>query len=228
MPTTPSTTPTEQLDRLLRQFPALSPTAQQQLTALYPLYKEWNARINVISRRDIDNLYLHHVMHSLALAWLLPHEPTSYTIADVGCGGGFPSIPLAILYPQYQFLLIDSIAKKLHVAQSIADEIGLTNVSTHHTRVESCDLHCDYIVSRAAMPLGQLYEYTQHLLQGSQAPRSGIYCLKGGDLSEEITQAGVPAQLTAISTLADYPDYYQDKWIVYVAKQDKLTNGKEL
>ena len=88
MPITPTTTPTEQLDRLLRQFPALSPTAKQQLTALYPLYKEWNARINVISRRDIDNLYLHHVMHSLALAWLLPDEPTSFTVADVGCGGG--------------------------------------------------------------------------------------------------------------------------------------------
>lgn len=167
MPITPSTTPTEQLDRLLRQFPALSPTATQQLTALYPLYREWNARINVISRRDIDNLYLHHVMHSLALAWLLPDEPTSFTIADVGCGGGFPSIPLAILFPQYQFLLIDSIAKKLHVAQSIADEIGLTNVSTHHTRVESCDLRCDYVVSRAAMPLELLYKYTRHMLHGS-------------------------------------------------------------
>ena len=224
MPITPTTTPTEQLDRLLRQFPALSPTATQQLTALYPLYREWNARINVISRRDIDNLYLHHVMHSLALAWLLPDEPTSFTVADVGCGGGFPSIPLAILFPQYQFLLIDSIAKKLHVAQSIADEIGLTNVSTHHMRVESCNLRCDYVVSRAAMPLELLYKYTLHMLQGSRAPRSGIYCLKGGDLSDEITQAGVTAQLTAISTLADYPDYYQDKWIVYVPNQDKRTN----
>ncbi|WP_304286449.1 16S rRNA (guanine(527)-N(7))-methyltransferase RsmG [Porphyromonas uenonis] len=224
MPITPSTTPTEQLDRLLRQFSALSPTATQQLTALYPLYREWNARINVISRRDIDNLYLHHVMHSLALAWLLPDDPTSFTVADVGCGGGFPSIPLAILFPQYQFLLIDSIAKKLHVAQSIADEIGLTNVSTHHTRVESCDLCCDYVVSRAAMPLELLHKYTQHMLHGSTAPRTGIYCLKGGDLSEEIAQAGVTAQLTAISTLADYPDYYQDKWIVYVAKQGKRTN----
>ena len=224
MPITPTTTPTEQLDRLLRQFPALSPTATQQLTALYPLYREWNARINVISRRDIDNLYLHHVMHSLALAWLLPDEPTSFTVADVGCGGGFPSIPLAILFPQYQFLLIDSIAKKLHVAQSIADEIGLTNVSTHHMRVESCNLRCDYVVSRAAMPLELLHKYTQHMLHGSTAPRTGIYCLKGGDLSEEIAQAGVTAQLTAISTLADYPDYYQDKWIVYVAKQGKRTN----
>lgn len=224
MPITPTTTPTEQLDRLLRQFPALSPTATQQLTALYPLYREWNARINVISRRDIDNLYLHHVMHSLALAWLLPDEPTSFTVADVGCGGGFPSIPLAILFPQYQFLLIDSIAKKLHVAQSIADEIGLTNVSTHHTRVESCNLRCDYVVSRAAMPLELLYKYTQHMLHGSTAPRTGIYCLKGGDLSEEIAQAGVTAQLIAISTLADYPHYYQDKWIVYVAKQGKRTN----
>ena len=224
MPITPSTTPTEQLDKLLRQFPALSPTATQQLTALYPLYREWNARINVISRRDIDNLYLHHVMHSLALTWLLPDEPTSFTIADVGCGGGFPSIPLAILFPQYQFLLIDSIAKKLHVAQSIADEIGLTNVSTHHMRVESCNLRCDYVVSRAAMPLELLYKYTLHMLQGSRAPRSGTYCLKGGDLSDEIAQAGVTAQLTAISTLADYPDYYQDKWIVYVPKQDKRTN----
>lgn len=224
MPITPTTTPTEQLDRLLRQFPALSPTATQQLTALYPLYREWNARINVISRRDIDNLYLHHVMHSLALAWLLPDEPTSFTVADVGCGGGFPSIPLAILFPQYQFLLIDSIAKKLHVAQSIADEIGLTNVSTHHMRVESCNLRCDYVVSRAAMPLELLYKYTQHMLHGSTAPRTGIYCLKGGDLSEEIAQAGVTAQLIAISTLADYPHYYQDKWIVYVAKQGKRTN----
>lgn len=216
-----STTPAEQLDRLLRQFPALSSTARQQLTELYPLYQMWNARINVISRRDIDNLYEHHVMHSLALSWVLPSMPEAYTVADVGCGGGFPSIPLAILYPQYKFLLIDSTAKKLQVAQTIADEIGLTNISTHHTRVEECHLRCDYVVSRAAMELGLLYSSSHHMIDYSRAPRAGIYCLKGGDLREEIARSGVTAELTPITALGDLPDYYEDKWIVYVGKQRK-------
>ena len=217
-----STPPSQQLGMLLRQLSGIPSTAQQQLEPLYPLYQMWNARINVISRQDIDNLYLHHVMHSLTLTWVLPNSTKHYTIADVGCGGGFPSIPLAILYPQYHFLLIDSTAKKLHVAQSVANEIGLANVSTHHTRVEDCDLHSDYIVSRAAMPLNLLYENSWHLLNHrSTAPQRGIYCLKGGDLREEIDRSKLSVQLVAISSLADYPDYYQDKWIVFVGEQNK-------
>lgn len=209
--------PDAQLDWVLRLCGSLSDTQRQQLARLYPLYKEWNGKINVISRQDIDQLYLHHVMHSLALAHVLPSEPDRYVVADVGCGGGFPSIPLAILYPQYHFRLIDSTAKKLRVAQSIADDIGLTNVETHHTRVEECHLTCDYIVSRAAMSLGDLVRYSKHLLSHrSKAPRRGLYCLKGGDLTEEVRASGFTPQITPISSLGEYPAYYEDKYIVYL------------
>lgn len=208
MSITSATTPTEQLNRPLRQFSTFLPTTTQQLTAPYPLYREWGTHIDVISRRDISNLYLHHAVHPLALARLLSGEPTSFIIVDMSCGGGFPSVPLAILPPQYQFLLIDSIVKKLHVVQFIVDETGLTNVSMHYTRVENCDLCCDYVVSCVTMSLELLYKYTRHVLHSFVVPRTSICCPKDSDPSEGVAQTGVTVQLTAISILVDYPDYY--------------------
>ena len=143
------------MDKILKYFPNLTEEQKGQFAALFDLYKDWNSKINVISRKDIDNLYEHHVLHSLAIAKILRFQPGT-TLVDVGTGGGFPGIPLAIMFPECKFHLVDSIGKKVRVAQEVATAIGLKNVTFQHDRMENVKEKYDFVVSRAVMPLADL------------------------------------------------------------------------
>ena len=196
-------------------------TADQltQLRALQALYEEWNAKINVISRKDIDQLYQNHVLHSLAIAAVFSLPPCSKVI-DIGTGGGFPGIPLAIFFPETEFLLVDSINKKLNVVREVVAATGLKNITTRHTRVEDIkDKKFDYAVSRAVAPLQDLWRWARPLLvkRGSEGdyPASGLICLKGGDLAHEISESGVKPRLVEIHDL--FPEeYFKEKYLLYV------------
>lgn len=197
-------------------YPNISNIQLQQFAALYELYKDWNTKINVISRKDIENLYVHHVLHSLSIDKMIKFAPQT-SVMDVGTGGGFPGIPLAILFPEVSFHLIDSIAKKIKVVQAIANEIKLSNVTTRHCRVEEEKQHFDFIVSRAVMPLGNLIKLVKkNILQTQQnAIPNGLICLKGGELQSEV--APFAKQIQTID-LADYyqEPFFQTKKIIYM------------
>ena len=167
----------------LRYFPELTAEQVAQYEALQPLYEDWNAKINVISRKDIDQLYEHHVQHSMAIARYVDSHglwQAGTRIVDVGCGGGFPGIPLAIRYPECHFLLVDRIGKKVRVAQEVADAIGLKNVETRHAGIEEVKESFDYAVSRAVMLLPDLVKLVR------RCTKQGLITLKGGDLAEEL------------------------------------------
>jgi 16S rRNA (guanine527-N7)-methyltransferase len=174
------------MEIIRRYFPDLSELQMRQFAALYSLYTEWNTKINVISRKDIENLYMHHVLHSLGIAKLVRFKSSS-AVLDVGTGGGFPGIPLAVLFPETSFLLIDSIGKKIIVAQSVVDSIGLMNVKTKHCRIEDEKETFDFIVSRAVMPLPDLVKLARKNIRKEQinAIPNGLICLKGGELHKE-------------------------------------------
>lgn len=175
------------MERLLHYFPQLSAEQQQQYAALGALYTDWNEKINVISRKDIQNLYLHHVLHSMSIGKVLPFTDGT-TLLDVGTGGGFPTIPLAILFPECQFTAIDSIGKKIKVLSSVAESIGLKNVTAKHLRVQEEKGKYDFVISRAVMPLGDLIKLSRKNVSKEQhnALPNGLICLKGGELSAEI------------------------------------------
>lgn len=175
------------IDIIVKYFPNLSETQKEQFAALFDLYSDWNSKINVISRKDIENLYERHVLHSLAIAQVLKFKDGS-TIMDVGCGGGFPGIPLAILFPEVHFHLLDSIGKKIKVCQEVSSAIGLQNISFRHARVEEEKEKFDFIVSRAVMPLSDLVRLTTKNIKKEQinALPNGLICLKGGELEHEI------------------------------------------
>lgn len=200
-------------------FSDFSKTQLDQLQALQDLYVSWNAKINVISRKDIDFLYQNHVLHSLAIAAAFSFPPGS-RIIDIGTGGGFPGIPLAIFFPETEFLLVDSINKKLNVVREIAAATGLKNLSTKHSRVEDIkDQKFDYAVSRAVAPLADLWRWARPLLlkrpSTEEYPASGLICLKGGDLAREISESGVKPRLIDIYSL--FPEeYFREKYILYV------------
>ena len=205
-----------QLARVEAYFPELTSVQREQLRALGPLYEEWNAKINVISRKDIGNLYLHHVLHSLGITCML-HFKAGTSVMDLGTGGGFPGIPLAILYPDVHFHLVDSIGKKIRVAQAVADGIGLRNVSFSHARGEEVKELYDFVVSRAVMPLANLVKLVRKNIRKEQqnALPNGLICLKGGELAHEI----LPFKQVALTIdLADTfrEDYYVTKKVVYV------------
>lgn len=170
------------MEIILKYFPDLTEKQKEQFAALYPLYYDWNSKINVISRKDIDNLYEHHILHSLAIAKIKQFEPGS-AILDVGTGGGFPGIPLAIMFPECNFTLCDSIGKKIKVANSVADALGLKNVTFHNGRAEELHRRFDYIVSRAVTNLSDFYSWVKGCYSNE------IIYLKGGDLNEEICDA---------------------------------------
>lgn len=204
------------MKEILHHFPALSERQTSQFEALFPLYNEWNSRINVISRKDINNLYLHHVLHSLAIARFIKFTPGT-AVMDVGTGGGFPGIPLAILFPETHFLLLDSIWKKIRVVREVADAIGLTNVEAIHSRAEEEKRRFHFVVSRAVMPLPQLIRIIRKNIAREQinALPNGIICLKGGNLAAELHPY---RQIAEEMPLTDYfsDPFFQTKKLVYL------------
>lgn len=197
-----------------RYFPDLTPRQREQFAAMPDLYREWNARINVVSRKDIDQIEEHHILHSLAIArtgLIVPGE----TVLDVGCGGGFPGIPLAVFYPDIQFTLVDSIGKKIRVVQEIATALGLDNVRAEHSRVEQLDggrSRFDWVVSRAVTDLRTFVGWTWG------RTIYGIIYLKGGDLDEEIAAAGRRTEQLPVSTWFD-GDFFQTKKVLVLPKK---------
>lgn len=204
------------MDEILTYFPQLSDTQIRQFTALFELYKDWNAKINVISRKDIDNLYEHHVLHSLAIAKVL-HFKDDTKILDFGTGGGFPGIPLAILFPQCQWKLIDGTGKKIRVATEVANSIGLKNVVAEHLRGEDEKGLFDFVVSRAVMPLPDLVKIVRKNISSKQhnAMMNGVICLKGGNLEAELQPFKKIVEVTPINTWFTEP-WFEGKNVVYL------------
>lgn len=202
---------------ILKYFEELSDLQKKQFQELYALYGDWNAQINVVSRKDFHLFYERHVLHSLAIAAVADFEDGS-KILDVGTGGGFPGIPLAILYPNCTFHLVDSIGKKIKVANGVIDFLGLKNCTAEQKRMEQGNEKYDAIVTRAVAPLAKL----KHWLQGkldvkSQKRVTGLICLKGGDLTEEVIEARVKANLYSLNELFEEP-FFETKKVVWVPK----------
>ena len=224
------------MEIILKYFSDFTPQQIQQFESLKDLYKDWNEKINVISRKDIDSLYERHVLHSLSIAATFDLLPGS-EIIDLGTGGGFPGIPLAIFFPEVKFHLVDSIAKKLKVVEAVAENIGLTNVTTQHSRIEDIkNRKFDFVVSRAVAPLKDLWQWSKPLLRsqksevGSQKATNystpdarlpthspGLICLKGGDLTIEIQESNTRPRLMEIKEIFD-EEFFQDKFILYVPR----------
>jgi 16S rRNA (guanine527-N7)-methyltransferase len=204
------------MELLRSYFPDLTDKQIRQFEMLFPLYQEWNSQINVISRKDIDELYLRHVLHSLAIARFHSFKAGS-KILDIGTGGGFPGIPLAIYFPDCQFTLCDSIAKKIKVVDGVVEALGLKNVTTHVGRVEKVDDKFDFIVSRAVAPLVELVTWTKSKLSrdNKNSIKNGWICLKGGDLVEEASATGKDFQLLPLQTWFE-EEFFLTKRIVYV------------
>jgi len=207
---------------LLKYFSDFIPKQVEQFKALEELYKEWNAKINVISRKDIDSLYEKHVLHSLSIAAVF-HFPAGLEIVDIGTGGGFPGVPLAIFFPEVNFHLVDSIGKKLKIIEAVKEAIGLTNITIQHTRAQEIkNRKFDFAVSRAVAPLKDLLQWSTPLLKKSQfisdnqVFRSGLICLKGGDLALEIAESRTKPKLVEISSLFE-EEYFKEKYILYTA-----------
>lgn len=204
------------MEEILKYFHSLTAEQQQQLTALGTLYPEWNEKINVISRKDIDNLYTHHILHSLSIGkFITPVAGT--TFLDLGTGGGFPGIPLAILWPECRFHLIDRIGKKIKVAQSIAEEIGLKNVTFQHGDSGECHQKFDYVVSRAVMQLDELIKLIRRNISTKSVNKlpNGLICLKGGDLGAELGRVKQPMIDVPLSDYFPH-EYFATKDLIYV------------
>ena len=204
------------MENITKYFPGLSDVQKEQFAALYDLYYDWNSKINVISRKDIENLYLHHVLHSLAIAKYITFKPGT-KIMDMGCGGGFPGIPLAIMFPEVEFHLVDSIGKKVRVAGEIAQAIGLTNVRTSHSRAEEIKDKYSFVVSRAVMQLPDLVKICSKNISNEQfnALPNGIICRKGGDMTAETRPFKNSSEIIDISNYFA-EEYFKDKKVVYV------------
>jgi 16S rRNA (guanine(527)-N(7))-methyltransferase GidB len=207
------------MEVITKYFTDFSEKQLQQFAALKDLYVDWNEKINVISRKDMDNFYEHHVLHSLAIATQFDF-PNEYNIIDIGTGGGFPGIPLAIFFPEVKFHLVDSINKKLKVVNEVANAIELTNVTTQHTRAEDIkDKKFDVVVSRAVAPLKYLWYWSKPLLKKKPIDQpkklSGLICLKGGDLSKEISESALRPKVWEIEKIFE-EDFFKEKYILYV------------
>lgn len=213
-----------------KYFSDFTETQQRQFAALGDLYKDWNAKINVISRKDIDSLYEKHILHSLSIAAAF-NFPAGVEIIDIGTGGGFPGVPLAIFFPDVKFHLVDSIGKKLKIIEDIKEKIGLPNLTTQHSRAEDIrNRKFDFAVSRAVAPLKELWRWSKPLLKNSSFRmkvgeresilHSGLICLKGGDLAQEISESGLKPRLMEISEIFE-EEFFKQKYVVYVA----LKNG---
>ena len=204
------------MELILKYFPDLTEEQKRQFAALYDLYTDWNSKINVISRKDIENLYEHHVLHSLGIAKVIRFKPGT-KVMDLGTGGGFPGIPLAILFPEVQFHLVDSIGKKVRVATEIAGSIGLKNVTTRHARAEEEKQLFDFVVSRAVMPLTDLLKIIRKNISPKQqnALPNGLICLKGGELERETMPV---KNKTTMWNLKEFfgEEFFETKKAVYV------------
>jgi 16S rRNA (guanine527-N7)-methyltransferase len=203
-------------DQFFTYFPDLTPTQQQQFEQLPALYEFWNNQINVISRKDIDQLFERHVLHSLGIAKVMPFLPGE-SVLDVGTGGGFPGIPLAILFPDTKFYLVDSIGKKIKVVQEVAKALGLKNVRAEHLRAEQVDEKFDFIVSRAVTRLGEFYPWIKGKFTrtSNNALPSGILYLKGGDLAEEIKESGLKVHQYYLKGYFT-EEFFETKQVIYV------------
>ncbi|MDT8886082.1 16S rRNA (guanine(527)-N(7))-methyltransferase RsmG [Aquirufa sp. LEOWEIH-7C] len=199
-----------------KYFPEITEEQEAQFDQLLPLYNEWNEKINVVSRKDIENLMLHHVLHSLAIAKFLPFRPGT-EVLDVGTGGGFPGIPLAILFPETQFLLVDSIGKKIKVVEGVAEALGLSNVQAKHMRAEDVDQDFEFIISRAVTRLTPFYYWVKNKISPNHfhTQRNGLLLLKGGELTEEIAELGKKAKVTDLTSYFK-EDFFETKKLVYV------------
>jgi 16S rRNA (guanine527-N7)-methyltransferase len=221
------------LELIKKHFSQLSEKQLEQLSALDDLYKEWNSRINIISRKDIDQLYQNHVFHSLCIALIFSFGPGQHVI-DIGTGGGFPGIPLAIMFPATSFHLVDSIGKKIKVVRAVSSSIGLENITTEHVRVEDIKRRkFDCAVSRAVAPLGELWHWAkpilsqpdsgksklkwEHVKPGQKIEANGLICLKGGRLEKEIIESKAKPVVYPIKEYL-YEEYFQDKYILHVER----------
>ena len=204
------------MKQILKYFPNLSDEQQRQLAMLEELYRDWNAKINVISRKDIDNLYEHHVLHSMSIAKMINFRPGT-KILDFGTGGGFPGIPLAILFPKCQFKLIDGTGKKIRVAQEVAQAIGLKNCEPQHLRGEDEKGRYDFVVSRAVMPLPDLAKIVRKNMAREQrnALPNGIVCLKGGDLQSELQPFRHIVDTAELSQWFS-EEWFKQKYVIYL------------
>lgn len=197
-------------------FPGITPKQESQFAQLKDLYEYWNERVNVISRQDIKKIYLHHVLHSLAIAKLITFKPGT-SVLDIGTGGGFPGIPLAILFPEVRFYLVDSIGKKIAVVNEVVKAIGLTNVSTEKARAEELNMKVDFVVSRAVAPVKDIVHWSSKLIKkgGTNDLQNGWILLKGGDLTEEIEQSGKTADVFEVSDWFE-DEFFETKKVVYI------------
>ena len=208
------------MDIILKYFDDFTENQLHQFGQLAELYRDWNEKINVISRKDIDELYERHVLHSLAIA-AINNFHDGAQVVDIGTGGGFPGIPLAIFFPNVEFLLSDSIGKKIKVVQGVAEAVGLKNVTAVHSRVEEIKGRTfDFAVSRAVAPLGALWRWTSHMIKKGKAADdypNGLICLKGGDLKKEIADSKLNARSISVSEIFPEP-FFEEKFLVYVPK----------
>ena len=213
------------MEEVQKYFTGFSVQQLQQFAALKDLYAEWNSKINVISRKDMDNFYEHHVLHSLAIAARF-HFKKDMQVMDLGCGGGFPGIPLAIMFPETQFHLVDSINKKLKVVDVVSSAIGLQNISTQHTRAEEIKTHpqnpagkYDVVVSRAVAPLKDLWHWSKPLIKKNKTAEkdtpNGLICLKGGDLTNEIFESGCKPLVKKKKKIFS-SDFFSEKYLLYI------------
>jgi 16S rRNA (guanine527-N7)-methyltransferase len=203
---------------ITKYFPTLSERQKSQFEALYDLYAEWNAKINVVSRKDFDQLYMRHILHSLAIAKVC-HFEDGAKVLDVGCGGGFPSVPLAILFPNVEFVSADSIGKKITVVKGVCEGAGITNIDARNTRVEQIDEQFDYVVSRAVTEMATFVGWIWNKIRRGQKGSlpNGVLYLKGGDLDAELAATKLKWQQINISDFFE-EEFFETKKVVYTAR----------
>lgn len=202
------------METILKYFSDFTPSQLSQLEGLQNLYEDWNQKINVISRKDMGQFYLHHVLHSFAIAAQFEF-PDGYDVLDLGTGGGFPGVPLAIMFPNVNFLLADSINKKLKVITAVCEELKINNITVKHTRAEDIrERKFDVVVSRAVAPLGDLWRWSKPLLKRGKLQPNGLICLKGGDLTKEIFESGCKPHVWEINGFFK-EGHFRDKFLLY-------------
>ncbi len=209
------------MELLQKYFTDFTPEQLAQFAMLKDLYSEWNEKINVISRKDMDNFYLHHVLHSLAIATKFEFK-AGMEVMDLGCGGGFPGVPLAIMFPDAKFHMVDSVGKKLKVINAVVEAAEIKNITTQHARAEEIkNKQFDVVVSRAVAPLGSLWHWSRKLVRrtakAEKGVPNGLICLKGGDLAQEIFESNCKPFVWEISKVFEEP-YFQEKFMLYQVK----------